>query len=221
MGEVQGVNFPGEMTLRGNYDLAHNFYFVSLKFRSACGMMVQGSFLDGAVKNIHPVRGICAPPAAPGDLNVTFDVAISPDGNTLYYSNAVVAETGQPKNSRIAEATKNADGSFTPLPNSDLLFKSVNDMASRVYNGAPTPDGLALFFTPDVFVFGPAIYVATRLSILEPFGTPKRVATMNDDPQFAYFTFSEMGGLSADGNDLYFHRVLSKTASQIYVAQRK
>jgi len=221
MGEVQGVNFPGAMTLRGNYDLAHNFYFVSLKFRNSCGMITQGIFNKGSVTNIKPVRGICAPSPPPGYMNVTFDVAISPDGKTLYYSNAVVANSGRPESSRIAVASKNDDGSFTPLPKSDELFQSVNALASSVYNSAPTPDGLTFFFTPNIFPTGPAIYVVTRLSTLEPFGTPHPFAEANDNPNFASWSYSEMGGVSPDGNYLYFHRVLSKKSSQIYVLTRQ
>lgn len=220
LGEVQGVNFPGDITLRGNYDLAHKFYFTSLRFRNACGTLMQGVFNNGSVTNIKPVKGICAPPAPPGDMNVTFDVAISPDGQTLHYSSAVVTEGGRPDGSRIAVATKNADGSFTPLPTSDALFERVNALASRVYNSAPAPDGLTFFFTPAIFPTGPAIYVATRSTTSEPFGTPQPLDEANDGNKFPSWSFSEMGGVSPDGKYLYFHRVLSNTTSQIYVLTR-
>jgi len=94
MGEVQGVNFPGEMTLRGNHDLAHDFFFVSTKFLTPCGMMAHGQFDNGVVTAIASVRGICAAAAPAGDINVTFDVAVTPDGGTLYFSESVVNNTG-------------------------------------------------------------------------------------------------------------------------------
>jgi len=209
--------------LRGNYDLAHNFYFVSKKFKNARGMITRGIFDNGSVKNISPVRGLCAPQPPPGEMNVTFDVTISPDGKTLYYSNAVVATSGQPKNSQISVATKDTDGGFTRLSNSDEVFEKVNALASRVYNSAPSPDGLAFFFSPNMLFAGPAIYVATRSSTREPFGSPRRVEATQDDSPFTFslFSFSEMGGVSPDGKYLYFHRVLDKARSQIYVLKRR
>jgi hypothetical protein len=217
MGEIQGVNFPGEMTLRGNYDLAHNFYFVSSKFRTSCGMIAQGFFKDGTVANIAPVKGICAPPPRPGDINVTFDVAITPDGRTLYYTDATFNRSG-PQTARIAVATKNADSSFTRHPDSDTVLKNVNALGALVFNSTLTPDGLTFFFTPGITLRGPGgIYVAKRSSTAEAFGIPQRVAAAdNITPE----GFPEMGAISPDGNHLYFHRVLGKTSSQIYVMTR-
>jgi hypothetical protein len=217
MGEIQGVNFPGEMTLRGNYDLAHNFFFVSSKFRTYCGMIAQGVFRDGTVSNITPVKGICAPPPRPGDINVTFDVAITPDGKTLYYTDATFNRSG-PQTARIAMAAKNADGSFTRHPDSDTLFKNVNGLGPLVFNSTPTPDGLAFFFTPGITLRGSGgIYIAKRSSTVEPFGIPARVT---DADNITLGGFPEMGAISPDGIHLYFHRVLSKTSSQIYVLMR-
>ena len=217
MGEIQGVNFSGEMTLRGNYDLAHNFYFVSSKFRTSCGMIAQGVFKDGTVANPTPVRGICAPPPRPGDINVTFDVAITPDGKTLYYTDATFNRSG-PQTARIAMATKNADGSFTRHPDSDALLKNVNALGPLVFNSTLTTDGLAFFFTPGITLRGPGgVYVARRSSIAEPFGIPARVA---DADNITPGGFPETGAISPDGNHLYFHRVLSRTSSQIHVLTR-
>jgi hypothetical protein len=214
MGEVQGVNFPGALTLRGNYDLAHEFYFESTYYLSPCGMIAHGTFKDGAVTNIAPVHGICPPAPKAGDTNVTFDVAISPDGNSLYHTDATINGTG-PLSSHIHLATRKADGSFGDVPDSDTLFENVNALSPLVYNSAPTPDGLAFFFT--AVQSRPVTYVATRASISDAFGSPERVTVAD---ALSAGLFSEMGGVAPDGQYLYFHRVLSPSTSAIYVLSR-
>ena len=100
-------------------------------------------------------------------------------------------------------------------PGSDPLFKNVNGLGPLVFNSAPTSDGLAFFFTPGITSKGPGgIYVAKRSSTAEPFGVPTRIPDVDNVTADG---FPEMGAISPDGAHLYFHRVLGKASSQIYV----
>ncbi len=224
IGEVKGVNFPGEMTLRGNYDLSNNFYFISTKFRTSCGMIAHGVFENGTVTNVEPLKGLCAPAPPPGEINVTFDVAITPDGNTLYYDEVTVNSTGShgPQSSQIAIAKKNPDGSFTKVSDSASILNSVNAVGALVYNIAPTPDGLTVFYTAKMPIQGPVTFVASRASTSMPFQAPERMHETDVSGGNAQFFFgsSEIGGVSPDGKYIYFHRLLSPTTSQIFVLMR-
>jgi hypothetical protein len=225
MGEVQGTNRPGQATLRGNYDETHNFYFVSTSSLSPCGTIAHGVFSNGAVAGAQPLNGLCALPPPQGDINATFDVAITSDGATLYHTDAVLSPGSQaPRSAQIGIAMKNPDGSFTELSDSATLLATVNALGPLVYNSAPTPDGLALFFTMvNPFVTGPATYAAPRASTCEPFGPPQHVAEADAPPPGvdAGVGFSEVGGLSPDGQHLYMHWVLGASTSQIYVLTRQ
>jgi hypothetical protein len=221
IGEVKGVNFPGAMTLRGNYDLSNNFYFVSTKFRTACGMIAHGVFKNGTITNVAALKGLCAPPAPPGQINVTFDVAITPDGNTLYYDEVTVDATGAhgPQSSKIAVAKKNPDGSFTKVANSAAIFQTVNAVGALVYNAAPMPDGLTMYYTASLPDLGPVTFFATRALISQPFQAAQQTHDTDISGGGAQpgFGSSEIGGVSPDGKYIYFHRLLSPTTSQVYV----
>ncbi|MGH6839041.1 MAG: hypothetical protein ACREDT_09600 [Methylocella sp.] len=221
LGEVQGANAQGETTLRGNYDLAYNFYFVSQLCAppSSVTGICKGTFTNGSVTNIAPVTGLPAPVPPSGSFGAVFDVAISSDGNTLYYTNAILDTSrgmALPSSSRIFVARKNADGSFTTLSNSDQIMRNVNNTTPTVYNSAPSPDTLTFVFTAPNLPDPPQLYAATRPSASVPFGlsapiTPANTPTGNPYPN------PENGGYSPDGNYIYFHRLLSPSSSQIYV----
>jgi hypothetical protein len=214
IGQVQGVNFQA---IEGGEDSYHNFYFVSplLLEQDGATTMGQGIFSNGSVAKVAPLQGILPKPAPTGSLGITFDLAITPDGNTLYFSNFVVENNSSlsVQTAQLSIATKNANGSFTRLSNSADILKNVNALGSLVYNATPSADGLELAFNASSsFPIPSHIYIATRTRPSAPFGNPQLVAAADLDGQL-----SESGSFSPDGKYLYFHRVLSTTSSQIYV----
>ena len=221
-GQIQGLNCP-LAPLRGNYARPQNFYFFCLALAQAGQPSIaSGQFSFGTVTNFAPIRGITLPPAAPGTGRLMLDGEITSDGNTLYFTDWQMTDTGQPVSGQIKVAARNADGSFTVLPNSAALLSNVNATGTVLYGSVPSTDNLSLYFTvSDPSVPCLEIYVATRTSTTAPFGLPQPVAAA-DVPlpgQPNPGVFVEMGSTSSDGNYLYYH-ILSSTSSQIYVLSR-
>lgn len=220
IGKIPGVNIGA---VEGVEDSAHNFYLVSpvLLGRGGATTIGRGTFSDGSVSGIAPLKGISPKPAPSGSIGITFDLFITPDGNTLYFSDFVVDAQFKPQGAQLAMATKNADGSFTRSSNSDEILKNVNGLSSLVYNATPSADGLELVFnaTPGYPNRGATghIYIATRSSPSAPFGIPQLVAAAD----LSTGQLSEPASFSPDGTRLYFHRVLTDTTSQLYVLTRE
>jgi hypothetical protein len=219
IGRVPGIEFEA---VEGVEDLAHNFYFVSpiLLGQGGATTIGRGTLSNGSATDVAPIEGILPKPAPSGLRGVTFDIFITPDGETLYFSDFVVDDKFKPQSAQLAIATKNADGSFTRLPNSDEILKNINGLGSLVYNASPSPDGLMLAFNAAPS-FGPLpkIYIAKRSSTSAPFGKPELLAAteeVNDGERF-----SESTSFSPDGKYLYFHQVQTQKTSQIYVATRQ
>lgn len=206
MGPVASANGPGWMTLRGNYDLAHNFYWIA---NGSSGVIGQGVFNAGAVTGAHPVLGIG--PQHGG--NAIFDVCISPDGGSMFFTSAFVQPNGQALWSRMSLASKNPDGSFSIVQGTDQTLAQVNNTTPIVYNAAPLPGGALLVFSADVPMGGPRMFASRRASAQAPFGVPQHIRTVD----IGVGEFSEAGGFDPTGEWLYFHRVMSDTESVIYV----
>jgi hypothetical protein len=225
MGPVGGVNnYTGasQTTLRGNYDTSGIFYFAyDDSLAQPNGVYIaKGTWSNGTVTNITPLTGITSP------TNITFDVYISPAGNTLVSDFVVLSSAHRPASSTIFGASKNTDGSFTQWANSGAIFATLNSIAGRplVYNPSLTPDGLTIFVTaapPQPGFRVPVTYAATRASALGPFGTPVLVDAINNPGAACAGQFSEMGGVSPDGKYLYFHRYTGKTTDLLCVLTRQ
>jgi len=220
-GQIQGLNCP-LAPLRGNYATPQRFYFFCLALAEAgLPSIASGQFSYGTVTNVASITGITLPPAAPGTGRLMLDPAITSDGNTLYFTDWQMTDTGQPVSGQIKVAARNANGTFTVLPNSAALLNNVNATGSVVYASEPSTDNLSLYFTvSDPSVPSLEIYVATRTSTTVPFGLAQPVAAADVviPPQIG--VFNEMGSTSADGEYLYFHVVQSPISSQIYVLSR-
>lgn len=221
-GQIRGTNYPGAMSLRGNYDISQKFYFFSLEFVMAgLPSIASGQFSNGAVTNPVPIEGITLPAPEPGTLRFMLDAEITSDGNTLYFTDWQCTAGGQPLSGQIKAAAKNSDGTFTVLPNSAELLLNVNNTGRLLYGSVPSADNLSLYFTiatPSVPSL--EIYVATRTSTSDPFGFPQPVAAADAPFPPNPGVFVETGSISPDGNYLYFHTLLSPTSSQIYVLSR-
>src|SRR5579864_2251733 len=137
-GKVEGVN-AGKTNIAPSMDEEGNFYFsTDQSYRENSTTVYRGAFAAGKVSNAASVRGVSHSGWAQMDFEVT------PDGKTLYLSDFKIEFFG-PSVANLRVATKNADGSFTIQPNSDEIFKSINNGG---LNYAPdTRDGLELFFT--------------------------------------------------------------------------
>ncbi len=224
MGLVGGVNDfsgPSQTTLRVNYDLNGNFYFAYADslLQPAGVYVAHGKWNNGTVTGLTSLAGIST------STNITFDVYISPDGNTLF-SDFVTFSGGRPASSTIFGASRNGDGTFSIWPNSEAILSTVNSIPGKpvVYNSALTPDGLNIFVTaapvqPSSTV--PMTYMASRKSSSEPFGEPALVDSVNNPGSACPGQFSEVGGVSPDGKYLYFHRYISATTSMLCVVTRQ
>ena len=184
-----GLIVPKLNSLVPSMDSNGNFYFSTTKsYEKDFKVIYQGVFKDGEVTGIAPVEGISLKQRG----WFTMDGEISADGNTLYYSDN---KSGDTSHSTMKIASKNADGSFTPLANSDDLLKTIND-GNYNYAPATTKDGLELFFTRDL---GGGIYVAKRSTTSEPFGPPELAISTAEGPV-------EAPSISDDGTYLYYVR---------------
>lgn len=218
VGRVPGVAFEA---VEGVVDSARNFYMVSpvLLGKGGATTIGRGTFSDGAVTGVAPISGLSPKPATSGNRGMTFDLFVTPDGKTLYFSDFVVNAKLKPQSAQLAIAKKNADGTFTRLPNSDEILKNVNGLGKLVFNAASSADGLMLAFNAAPS-YGPIpkIYIAKRSSTSEPFGKPEFVEATE---QVGKGTLSESPSFSFDGKYMYFHRVLDDESSQLYVLTRK
>jgi hypothetical protein len=181
-------------------DNAGNIYYLTGRYHDSQGISIaQGTFTDGVVTNIAPIKGI----SFPGGFNMSFSP--SRDGKYMVFSDNGKAST-------LAIAKKNADGTFARLTNSAEIMKNITDQFSVAFAPQISNDYLELFFTaPPETTFLPqrssekiAIWVARRSSPTEPFGIAQPITTHGpNDPIDSGPT--ESGGLSPDGKHLYFH----------------
>lgn len=212
IGAVGGVNEAGAMTLRGNYDVNGNFYFVSSLFLGA-GMVGVGAFAPGpSVIGVNPVQGVTQPPCPPGSTLYCLDACITADGSTLFTTEAIMKGSGGPQSSQIEISAKVGQGSFsTKAP--PTAITAING-SGLVYNSAPSPSGLAFAYTVNVPNKTPQIFLSQRPNLNASFQQGIYWSAAND---MLPGGFSESGGFSAFDNHFYFHRNLSPSQSAIYV----
>lgn len=205
-GELPGVN-SRVLDAAASLDTSGHFYFTSVRdYDRSRNSLFTGMFNGKAVTQLHPVTGQISP-SATGAINM--DVGISPDGQTLYISRAVIFPgSPAPRKSELIFATL-SDGAFHIAPDTAAIMRNVNTNALQ-YAPCISADGLELYFTrasqprPGPSVPGALrIMISTRNSIHEPFGTARTLAALSG--------VVEAPTLSLDRKELLFHKRVGST----------
>lgn len=182
-------------------DDAGNFYFLTNRFdvrKDVKVTIAHGGFADCAVTGVTAVVGISVSGGNMGAIP-------SRDGRLLVFSD------NSNNTSVIVLAQRNADGSFTRLPNSDNILKTVNGTNQHSYTASLSPDLREIFFTSP-----PSIYVARRPTADAPFGASEALISR----EVAATAGHESPNLAADGKRLYYHRVTSPSHADVWVMTR-
>lgn len=210
------VNPSGSAQLTGSVDAHGRIYFFQQRSVSLYGDgIVTASYSAGTTSNGTLVQGITpgAPPA--GTVSSFFnDPFVTPDGSVLFLTNWYTNSANSPVYAQCVHATRNPDGTFTSHPDSPLLA-TINALGPKVYNCAPTPDGLRVVFTA-VTTVGPQIFIATAVAPGQPFVNPAILGI----GVFSGNLNIENGAPTADGAGLYYHQILSTTASRVLYAPK-
>jgi hypothetical protein len=214
-GELPGVNSE-VLDAVPSIDRAGHFYFTTVRdYGRTLNSLFTGEFDGKAVRNVRPVPGDISPKTL-GTINM--DACISPDGQTLYISRAVMAPGAPaPKQSHLMVAHLKG-GVFGMDPDSGRIMKNVNTEALE-YAPAVSADERELYFTrasqsmagSDAPGARLRIMVAIRTSLDEPFGEA-RVLT-------ALAGFVEAPTISIDGKEIFYHKKVGGTFV-IYRAER-
>jgi hypothetical protein len=193
-GELKGVNTE---FLEGvpSMDISNILYFISTRsYDQTLSTIYKGDFSNGSVSNVQLVPGI--PKNTAGWVN--FDVEVSKDGNSLYYSKGLYDTMGGPYNSDLILAEK-INNTFQNTNNQ--ILENVNTEALE-YGACISSNMLELYFTrseqPLSELSMPQIYVATRNTTSEPFGAPYKIGNING--------FVEAPTLSPDDQLIYYHK---------------
>lgn len=195
-GEITGVN-SAELDGVPTMDQAGNFYFVSIRsYTTSLSTLYQCNYAGGAVANVQLVNGISL--QQPGWL--IFDAAVSTNGQTLYIADGRFDNTGIPLEADLSVAGKTANG-FQRLTNSAALLNSINTPALE-YAACISNDQLEIYFTrlalPVTPQSTPQILIASRKSVLEPFGPPEVISSITG--------FAEAATLAPDQKTVYYHK---------------
>jgi hypothetical protein len=202
LGELPGVNSP-LLDAVPSMDAAGNFYFTTLRdYDRTMNSIYTGNFDGREVRNVRPVAGTVSPMAP---LNVNMDASISPDGQTLYISRAVIIPgAAAPRKSELMVARING-GSFAIASDSAEIMKNINT-GPLAYAPAISANGLELYFTrasqsePGARGISAKvrIVVARRSSLTDPFGEPEVLGALKG--------FVEAPSVSLDESELFFHK---------------
>lgn len=193
-GEVGGANTSGGRNDNPTIDSSNRIYFLSDRsYLQDFNTTYTGAFSNGTVTGVVPVAGIS--PSTPGYYNM--DQGISPDGNTLYYSQQHV-DSGGFTFIKMFVASRTGPGTFETMPNSEAILRVVNERGWLNFAPDVSADGLELYFTRlDPAIALGQIYVARRNSPAEAFSTLQLVAQATG--------FVEAPSLTLDGTRLYYH----------------
>jgi len=207
LGELPGVN-SDVLDAVPSLDIAGHFYFTTVReYGRTLNSIYTGDFDGARVRNVHPVPGDMSPKVL-GTINM--DTSISPDGQTLYISRAVIVPNAPaPKKSELMIA-RLKDGAFSIDPESTRVMKNINTGALQ-YAPAISADGLELYFTRASQLTGVRIMVASRNSLTDPFGEPRVLKDLTG--------FVEAPSISLDRKEMFFHKKVGERFA-IFRAER-
>ncbi len=193
-GEVGGLNSP-YLDGVASMDNAGNLYFITTRsYPQDFSTVYRGVFNNGTLTATEIVNGISL--QQPGWVD--FDVEISADGQTLYFSEGRFNQTGQPQTADILVAKRTAH-TFTREAAAGIIPAYINTDALE-YAAGISADELTLYFTRWSGVGSgtvPRLYYATRENKALPFDSPHLINEAEG--------FTE--AVSAAGNGLlYFHK---------------
>ncbi len=194
-GELKGVNTE---SLEGVATMDHSdeFYFISTRsYSQTFSTIYKGHFSEDSVSGVQLVQGLSKHEAG----WVDFDVAISDNGNFLFFSEGRYDANGGPYEADIVMAEK-MNGSFQRKDDQSVLA-TINTNALE-YAACLSPDMLELYFTrvdtPLTVSSVPQIYFSTRNSVDESFSKPFRIENITG--------FTEAPAVSPDDQIIYFHK---------------
>jgi hypothetical protein len=206
LGELPGVN-SAVLDAVPSMDIAGHFYFTTVRdYGRTLNSLYTGEFNGKSVAHVRPVPGDINPNIA-GTINM--DACISPDGQTLYISRAVIVPGAPAPTKSELLVARLKGGKFSIDPDSTRIMKNINT-GDLQYAPAISADGLELYFTrarqTSVNIMG-----ATRSSVNDSFGEPLVLR--------ALMGFVEAPSISLDGKEMFFHKKVGNTFG-IYRAQR-
>jgi hypothetical protein len=206
LGELPGAN-SDVLDAVPSIDTAGHFYFTTVRdYGRTLNSLYTGEFDGEGVANVRPVPGDISP-NVPGTINM--DAGISPDGQTLYISRAVIVPSAPaPTKSELLIARRKG-GIFSIDPDGARILKNINT-GDLQYAPAISADGLELFFTRASRT-SVNILVATRTSVNDPFGEPLALRQI--------MGFVEAPSISLDRKEMFFHKKVGDTFV-IYRAER-
>lgn len=215
LGELPGVN-SDVLDAAASLDESGHIYFTTVRdYDRTMNSLYTGGFDGNAVRNLRPVHGDISPKTL-GTTNM--DASISPDGQTLYISRAVIFPGAQaPKKSALMVA-RLKDGAFSIHPDSATMMKDINAAALQ-YAPSVSADGRQLYFTRASQLMAGSdapgalegIMLATRNSVNEPFGEPRALTALTG--------FVEAPTIPLEAHEMFFHKKVGKNFV-IYRAER-
>jgi WD40-like Beta Propeller Repeat len=199
-GEIlgEGVNEAGFLSGTPTIDNGGDVYFISTRsYPQTLSTVYGGQFAAGQMTDVHLLPGVSG--GIPGIVD--FDVAVSPDGGTLYVSVGHFNGGSAPTSATLTMYDQ-VGGVFVADPRSSRLLRAVNKPPAFDYAASVSSDGLELFFTRANPANGvaPGIYRAWRKSTAKKFAHVQRIAAITG--------FAEAPSISADGTTLYYHRLM-------------
>lgn len=207
-GTVNGTNSE-YLDAVPSIDDSGTLYFVSTRsYEQSLASVYSGSFSRDTVTDIDIVQGLSKNMG--GWIN--FDIEVNKNGNILFTVDGLFDENGGPYESDLVVAVKNDNGF---IRTGDGVLENVNTGALE-YAACISADMLELYFTrlelPMSLSSVPQIFVATRISIDEPFRNPYRIEEIAG--------FVEAPTISPDGNILYYHKKVNEM-HRLFMVRKK
>ena len=221
IGEVNGANEAQTNQLNAVPDMDENnqFYWTSVReYPSKLDNLHYGTYANGAVTNIGRVQGDFY---VGQDGWLVMDHGISFDGQTLFYNNARFDDENcvGPCETTLGIATKQANGIFSKIADSERILETINDANYIYYAPSITKDELELYYTR--FRAGNVtlateieICVAIRGAKTHDFGEPKVLFSSSAA------TILEAPTLNADKSLMYYHQKIDEN-HKIFVRTRQ